>query len=86
LPARVEGEKIIHLIPRRNVETWILNLNGRHVDEETDYSRETGIEEFIRSAAENLHGWTRPNAVLPEYCVSSLKLAIPELRRLEPTV
>jgi hypothetical protein len=80
---RAEGERIIHLIPKRNVETWILNLNGHHVDEETDYSRHAGIDDLIVSAAQTLFEWTRPNGVIPSHCVPSLRLAIDELGRLE---
>jgi hypothetical protein len=35
---RAERERIAHFIPKRNIETWILCLNGHDVDEETDYS------------------------------------------------
>jgi hypothetical protein len=33
LEPREDGEAIVHLIPRRNVETWILHLCERDVDE-----------------------------------------------------
>ena len=83
LSPRTRAEKIIHLIPKRNVETWILNLNGHPVDEETDYSRHPDVEGLILPAAQTLYDWTRPNAVIPPHCVPSLRLAIDELRRLE---
>ncbi len=41
---RRDNEKIIHLIPRRNIETWILCLNGRTVNEDDDYTREQDID------------------------------------------
>ena len=31
--ARSNDEAIIHLVPRRNIETWILHLSGENVDE-----------------------------------------------------
>jgi len=31
-----DDEAIVHLIPKRNIETWILHLNDKDVDEETD--------------------------------------------------
>jgi hypothetical protein len=34
---RKKSEKIVHLIPKRHIETWILCLNGDSVDETTDY-------------------------------------------------
>ena len=81
--ARAEGEAIVHLIPKRNVETWILCLSGRQVDEDTDYSREGGIDELIKPAAMAFFDWSRPNAAPPGHCVPSLLAAIPEVRRLE---
>ena len=32
----VEHEQIARLVPKRNVETWILCLNGQAADEDTD--------------------------------------------------
>jgi hypothetical protein len=51
LAARTDVEVIVHLIPRRNVETWILCLDGQPVDEITDYSGEGGIDGLIPRAA-----------------------------------
>src|SRR5579859_366513 len=36
-PPRTSVEPILNLIPKRNVETWILCLNAELVDEVTDY-------------------------------------------------
>jgi len=83
LAARTEGEAIVHLIPKRTVETWILCLNGKQVDENTDYGRDGGIDELIKLAAITFFDWSRPNAVPPGHCVPSLLAAIPEVRRLE---
>ena len=83
IATRAEGEAIIHLIPKRNVETWVLCLSGRQVDENTDFSREGGIDELIKPAAIAFFDWSRPNAVPPGHCVPSLLAAIPEVRRLE---
>ena len=51
LTPRAVDERIAHLIPKRNIETWILCLNGKTVDENTDYSQEGGIDDQIRPAA-----------------------------------
>lgn len=83
LRARGEGEAIAHLIPKRNIETWILCLTGEAVDEGTDYSRDGRIEERIPAAALALFDWSRPNAAPGENCILSIRAAIPELRRLE---
>jgi hypothetical protein len=82
LTPRAGGERIIHLIPRRNIETWILNLNGNEVDEETDY-RPQSLDDLIVHAARTLFEWTRPNSALPVHSTPSLRAAIQELRRLE---
>jgi hypothetical protein len=83
LSPRTSRERIVHLIPKRNIETWILNLNGHTVDEETDFSRYAAIDDLMVPAAQTLFEWTRPNAVPAPYCVPSLRWAINELRRLE---
>jgi hypothetical protein len=83
IATRAEREAIIHLIPKRNVETWVLCLSGRQVDENTDYSGEGGIDELIKPAAIAFFDWSRPNAAPPALCVPSLLAAIPEVRRLE---
>jgi hypothetical protein len=79
---RTGGERIIHLIPRRNIETWILNLNGNEVDEEAD-KRGQRVDDLIDSAAQTLFKWTRPNVAVAQFCVPSLRAAIPEMQRLE---
>jgi hypothetical protein len=81
--ARVDSEAIVHLIPKRNVETWILCLSGQEVDEVTDYHNERSIDQLIANAGAIFFHWTRPNAALPSNCIPSLSAAIPEARRLE---
>jgi len=81
-PPRSDGETIIHLIPRKNVETWILCLNGRLVNEDDDYTRERDIDRQFQRAAATLFDWSRPNAKPALQCVPSLQSAIHELRRL----
>jgi len=83
LPPRSTEERIVHLIPRRNIETWILNLNGSPVDEETDFRHAPGIDGQVVTAALALYLWARPGAVIPQHSVPSLRRAIPEIRRLE---
>jgi hypothetical protein len=76
-------EQIVRLVPKRNVETWILCLNEQAVDEVTDYKR-TGNDwaGLIPPASEAPYRWTRPNTVLPNYCTDSLRGGIMELSRL----
>jgi hypothetical protein len=78
------AESIARLVPKRNVETWILCLNDQAVDEGIDY-KETRHDwrDLIPRASLTLFQWTRPNAPVPESCVDSLARGISELRRLE---
>lgn len=80
---RRNNEAIAHLIPKRNIETWILCLTGKVVDEVEDYKRRPGIEARISDAATTLFDWSRQNGTPGENCVPSLHAAIPEVRRLE---
>ncbi|MFN0172726.1 MAG: hypothetical protein ACKV22_40620 [Bryobacteraceae bacterium] len=81
---RKEGERIVILIPKRSIETWILSLNGVVVDEGTYYKRQrNGLDDEIATAAAQLVGWSRRNAIVPEHCVPSLRIAIQEIRRLD---
>ena len=81
---RQDTERIARLVPKRNIETWILCLNGFPVDEETDYKRtHKDWTILIRSGTEILYDWTRPNAQLPASSISSLLLGVAELKRLD---
>ena len=78
-----DTERIARLIPKRNVESWILCLNGQAVDEGTDYTgTRSDWNELIPQAAETLCRWTRSTTEPPNYCVGSLRTGRRELRRL----
>ncbi len=78
-----DDEQIARLVPKRNIETWILCLNDHRVDEETDYKRtRNDWSELIPKAAEALFQWTRARAEPPNYCIESLRNGIRELNRL----
>jgi hypothetical protein len=81
---RMDIEQVARLIPRRNIETWILCLNAGEVNEDTDYKRtRNDWTELVRPAAETLYAWTRPNTAVPENCIPSLQHGVAELRRLD---
>lgn len=82
-PVVDQGEQIARLVPKRNVETWILCLNQRVVDEETNY-KTTGNDwnQLIRTASETLRQWTRSTAQPPDHCLDSLRTGVRELKRL----
>jgi hypothetical protein len=82
-PTVSRGERIARLVPRRNVETWVLCLNEEHVNEIDDYSGARGNwNELIPQGAETLCQWTRPNADPPHRCVNSLRIGVQELKTL----
>lgn len=77
-------ERIARLVPKRNIETWLLCLNMKAASEDIDYKcTRHDWSELIPPAAENLFEWTRPNAQLPNSCADSLRSGIDELKRLE---
>jgi hypothetical protein len=80
--ARSRNEPVAHLVPKRNIETWVLCLNGKTVDEETDYRRDPTVDSQIRTAAEAFFGCSRDNPQPQPTCVPSPLTAIPEVRRL----
>jgi len=82
-PIPVDTEQIARLVPKRNIETWILCLNEEVVNEDTDYKRtRENWTELIRTAVGTLHVWSRPRAAVPPFCVESLQIGILELQKL----
>ncbi len=76
-------EQIARLIPKRNVETWILCLNGHAIDEEVDYKKtRADWNELVPQGSETLSEWTRPKSLLPQHCSDSLRRGVQELNRL----
>ena len=83
-PISSNEEGIARLVPKRNIETWILCLNEVQVNEETDYKRtRDNWNKLIRTAAGTLYVWTRPRAPLPTSCVESLRIGIQELQKVK---
>jgi hypothetical protein len=83
IPARGADEPVVHLVPKRNIETWILCLTGSQVDEETDYHRHPRLDEEIASAAIAFFDGSRSNTNPPAYWIPSLLAALPEVQRLQ---
>jgi len=80
---RKKSEKIAHLIPKRNIETWILCLNGDRVNETTDYKSTKDIDRKIKQAAETFFDWSRDGYPVPALCVTSLQKGLKEIRRVD---
>jgi hypothetical protein len=82
-PSVSRGERIARLVPKRNVEAWILCLNERDVNESANYSEaREDWNKLIPHAAETLSHWTRPNAEPPNHCIDSLRVGVRELKPL----
>jgi hypothetical protein len=84
---RMQDQMVARLVPRRNIETWILALNSTTVDEIENYKKtiKKTDEEWsalIRAAAETFYILTRQNALLPENLIDSLRHGIDEMRRV----
>lgn len=84
---RIQDEMIVRLVPRRNIETWILALNTTAVDEDKNYKetiRKTAEEwsALIPTAVASFFTLTRQNAYLPDNLIHSLRLGAGEMRRL----
>lgn len=83
---RIQDETIARLVPRRNIETWILALNTTAVNETDDYKGTIKTNEkwseLIPSASETFYTLTRPNADLPANLIDSLRQGIDEMRRV----
>jgi len=82
---RIENETIARLIPRRNIETWLLALNGVDVNEVDDFKSERARDEWqaiIPTASAAFYDLTRQNAQRPESLIRSLRHGIDEMRRV----
>ena len=84
LTLRAANEKIIHLVPCRNIETWIEYLKDitKAIDETKNYPRLTGRERACQAAVEEMARLCKSNQPLPANCPASLAAAIAELKRL----
>jgi hypothetical protein len=79
----VASEQIARLVPKRNVETWILCLNGDVVNEGADYKKtRNDWHDLIPQAAGTLLEWTRQRPGPPTQCTDSLRSGVRELNRL----
>ena len=79
-PERSSSERIVHLIPKRHIETWVHYLLGSPVDEELDYKEKTAAD--VRNAAGKMVGFCSTGVVAHE--PKSLRSACLELQKLRP--
>ena len=78
---RKTGERIALLVPKRNIETWIVYLQGTPVDEESDYKQHSLAKNYKQAGitlAEQLGQQSRAD------CPQSLQMALNELKERLP--
>ncbi len=78
---RKAGERIALLVPKRNIETWIVYLQDTPVDEESDYKQHPKAKNYKRAGitlAEQLGQQPRAD------CPQSLQMAWDELKHRLP--
>lgn len=79
----VADDPIALLIPRWHVETWICALLGETVSEDEDCKDwEKPTRTKIQKAAHTAYDWAREKATPGATCVPSLKVALPEWRKI----
>lgn len=85
LPARGGVEKIVHVIPKHNIETWIRCLNNLNANEDEDYKHrhDIDVDALIKPAAIAFFDGSRQYPDPPAHWINSLRLAIREVRRLD---
>ena len=78
---RTKTEPLAFLIPRRNIETWLLHLGGEEVDEELDYKQHWRGDRSCRQEARAMaQGCASGFTTLPP--LPSMQHACAELCRL----
>lgn len=81
---RREQDPVIIGVPKRNLETWLAYLNGKAVDEETDYkSQGPGSEKTCKPLADRLYEMCHRDQQLREPVPSSLEAACAEYKKLK---
>lgn len=81
IPRRKDDERVLVIVPRRNIETWLAYLAGGKVDEETRYPRLDRERDCVWHA-EELFRMCQKKQRLREPAPPSLREACGEYRRL----
>ena len=81
-PRRNDGDPVLVIVPRRNIETWLAYLDGTTVDEKTTY-RKLKRERDCVTQADNLYRMCHEAQRLDEDAPPSLRESCEEYRRLQ---
>ncbi len=86
LAPRAPEEAVAHIVPKRNVSTWLAYLNGESVDEDTDYTarfsfrqNESACHPLIDGLSKQCRKQEDPGDRPP-----SLRIACDEFGRIKP--
>jgi len=80
----IQDEMIARLVPKRNIETWLLALSGQLVEEATDFKSSRTKDEWdilLKPAAVSFSNAARTNVALAPTPPESLQLGVVEMRR-----
>jgi hypothetical protein len=78
---RQAGERIVHWIPRRHIETWVAFLRGRTVDEQMDCKGLVGASDYHPATKTFVEIYREPNR-RPTELLPSLTHGLDETNRL----
>jgi hypothetical protein len=81
VPFREENEKVVFIVPRRNIETWFAYLRGETVNESEIYPRHD-CENDCRCEVDRLDEMCRQQRLEPVPPPPSLAAACDEFRRI----
>ena len=81
IPQRREDDRVLVIVPRRNIETWLAYLEGKDVDESSSYPR-LSRKGDCATHAERLHEMCHEAQRLREPAPPSLREACEEYRKL----
>ena len=79
---RNQGDRVVFVTPKRNVETWLAYLRGESVNE-TDAYRKYDCESDCRQDVDRLHSMCG-RGILDGHPPESLKFACGEYNRIKP--
>ena len=82
VPGRQDGDPVLVIIPRRNIETWLAYLGGENVDEFNRYPR-LRRERDCEVHARHLYSMCHERQRLDEPVPPSLREACHEYRKLQ---
>ena len=77
-----DNDPLVLLIPKKHIETWVCSATGRSVAEADDCKSLKLKKGDFREAARKIHDWAHNDSSVDSTCVDSLRMALPEWRRI----